>query len=237
MKYKLGDKVKVKNQKWYKENKDADEIVRCDGFAFFSKMVDMCGKAVTIKRVHQDCYDIEEFPFPLTDPMIEGLAEAREIPVEHPCDWLKRGLNLPDGYEFQDENGNVINTKKITLVKKKPKYPTTYEECCKLLSLTPCYNVSYDYYRGKELNALYHLLVCRDAYWKIAGEEMGLGKTWEPDWSKADERKCCIVNTEGKIVKWVQKTTNKILSFPTEEVRDAFYENFKELIVSCKELL
>jgi hypothetical protein len=28
-----------------------------------------------------------------------------------------------------------------------------------------------------------------------------------------------------------------ILAFPTEEMRDAFYENFKYLIEECKELL
>lgn len=66
---------------------------------------------------------------------------------------------------------------------------------------------------------------------------MGLGKPLEPDWEKADERKYCIVNTEGNIAKWVQKTTNKILAFPTEEMRDEFYENFKVLIESVKELL
>ena len=30
---------------------------------------------------------------------------------------------------------------------------------------------------------------------------------------------------------------NVILAFPTDEMRDAFYENFNELIGSCKELL
>ena len=30
---------------------------------------------------------------------------------------------------------------------------------------------------------------------------------------------------------------NHILSFPTEEMRDAFYENFKDLIELCKEFL
>ena len=66
---------------------------------------------------------------------------------------------------------------------------------------------------------------------------MGLGKPWKPDWTKADERKYCIVNTEGNITKWVQKTTNKILAFPTEEMRDTFYENFKKDIEKCKDLL
>ena len=43
-----------------------------------------------------------------------------------------------------------------------------------------------------------------------------------------------IGNTIGK-GKWY--TDNKILAFPTEEMRDAFYENFKDLIEQCKELL
>jgi hypothetical protein len=38
-------------------------------------------------------------------------------------------------------------------------------------------------------------------------------------------------------MKWVQKTNNTILAFPTEEMRDEFYENFKYLIEQCKELL
>lgn len=31
--------------------------------------------------------------------------------------------------------------------------------------------------------------------------------------------------------------SNVILDFPTKEMRDTFYENFKELIEECKELL
>jgi hypothetical protein len=30
---------------------------------------------------------------------------------------------------------------------------------------------------------------------------------------------------------------NYLLDFPTEEIRDTFYENFKDLIEACKELL
>lgn len=41
--------------------------------------------------------------------------------------------NLPDGYIFKDETGNVINSTKIVLEKKQPKYPQSYEECCKIL--------------------------------------------------------------------------------------------------------
>ena len=156
---------------------------------------------------------------------------------------------LPDGYEFRDENGNAINATKIVLEKKKKKeYPKTYEECCYVLGFENTELVFEDDYRDinppKEqwkrlglINQFNKLLICRDAYWKIAGEEMGLGKPWEPDWTKADERKYCIVNTEGNITKWVQKTTNKILAFPTPEMRDAFKKNFDPDIEICKELL
>ena len=93
--------------------------------------------------------------------------------------WAK--WDLPDGYEFQDKDGNVINTNIIKLVKKQPKYPTTYEECCKVLGVAFVYtdimgvtNKEYDLYLS-----FIELIRCRDAYWKIAGEEMGLDKPWK----------------------------------------------------------
>lgn len=81
---------------------------------------------------------------------------------------------------------------------------------------------------------LQKLLICRDAYWEIAGEQMGLGKSWEPDW-KNHEFKYCI-KVLGNTLECVSEMNIQcILSFPTEEMRDAFYENFKELIEECKE--
>lgn len=150
--------------------------------------------------------------------------------------WAK--WDLPDGYEFQDKEGNIINTSVIRLVKKQSQYPKTFIEVLNFWH--PDRHLEDDYqrcYKKDLIEKFQDLLYARDAYWKIAGEQMGLGKPWKPDWAKADERKYCIVNTEGYITKWVQKTTNKILAFPTEEMQNAFYENFKDLIELCKELL
>ena len=153
--------------------------------------------------------------------------------------WAK--WDLPDGYEFQDKEGNVINTNTIKLVKKQPKYPTTYEECCSILGMT------YDYPDIRMVSTdeyiLYtnfiQLIRYRDAYWKIAGEEMGLGKPWEPDWEKSDSGNVyCIVNkcnNVGLTCEWLRN--NYILTFPTAEMRDIFFENFKDLIEKCKKLL
>ena len=153
-------------------------------------------------------------------------------------------FNLPQGYQFVDENGNIINAQKIVLEKKKKnRYPKTYKECCEVLDWN---HRDYDRvgYEAELLCKFQVLLLCRDAYWKIAGEEMGLGKPWKPDWKDSEERRYSIVNIEGDInlpettlTKWILKVTNKILVFPTEEMRDTFYDNFKELIEICKELL
>ena len=172
-------------------------------------------------------------------------------------DKLKHETILPEGYVFKDENGNIINATKIVMEKKEKVYPKTYEECCEILGVDPdsflaitsCYEgevETTDYELGllSKFASLWKLRICRDAYWKLAGEKMGLGKPWEPDWENSEERRYSIVNIEGDInlpettlTKWILKVTNKILVFPTIEMRDAFYENFKDLIENCKELL
>ena len=141
------------------------------------------------------------------------------------------GFECPDGYEFKDENGNVIKTQKIFLEKKKPKYPSTFKECCKVLLAEETY-VGIGGHKGKLLEKLQRLLICRDAYWKIAGEEIGLWKPWKPDWDELSKNHEFI-----KINKGCFTDSSRVLVFPTEEMRDAFYKNFKDLIEDCKELL
>ena len=143
---------------------------------------------------------------------------------------------LPDGYQFVDDNGNVINAMKIVLKKKKKEYPKTYAECSDILSVYTDPDISG--YKGELLWAFQKLLICLDAYWKIAGEEMILGKPWKPDWCNENKLKYCIEWSYGTIDhKTMNSNKGCILAFPTEEMRDAFYENFKKEIEICKELL
>jgi hypothetical protein len=129
----------------------------------------------------------------------------------------------------------VDNGMLVEFVKKQPQYPKTYAECCNILNAEETY-LGIGGHKGKLLQRFQRLLICLDAYWKIAGEEMGLGKPWKPDWNNG-RTFYCIYNSENKMVKSFLCTENKILLFPTEELRDAFYENFKDLIEQCKELL
>ena len=132
-------------------------------------------------------------------------------------------LQLGD-YEIEVRDG------KTYAVKKKPVYPKTYVECKEMLDENM-------YYGFSVFKTLQNLIICRDVYWKIAGEEMGLGKPWEPDWTNLDQLKYCIWVDVGEFITMVNVRGQHILAFPTEEMRDAFYENFKDLIESCKELL
>jgi hypothetical protein len=66
---------------------------------------------------------------------------------------------------------------------------------------------------------------------------MGLGKPWEPDYKNEYQKKYCIYNRGADVAKGVLYSANSIFAFPTEEMRDAFYENFKEEIELVKELL
>ena len=118
---------------------------------------------------------------------------------------------------------------------KTPKYPQTYEECCKVLGVSEFeYNHTGTnvWYRHKLMATLDNLMLCRDAYWKIAGEEMGLDKSWEPDWNDKKQDKHGFYHEIKHTI-----INSKVFVFPTAKMRDAFYENFKELIKSCKELL
>lgn len=121
----------------------------------------------------------------------------------------------------------------------KPKYPTSYAECCRVLGIsdgefmfTGLSDDEYDL-----CDSFVIIKRCRDAYWKIAGEEMGLGKPWKPDWKNTKKVKYSIKLHEDIITKMYLRNENVILAFPTEEMRDMFYENFKDLIEQCKELL
>ena len=155
--------------------------------------------------------------------------------------------HCPEGYIFKDENGNVINATKIVLEKKKKEYPKTFEECCKILGLLNvdlCFNADYrSFDASKEqwkrlglMNQFYQLLICRDAYWKIAGEEMGLGKPWESNDADYVTGRYCIFVHRGNII-CSTPAEDCPFTFPTEEMRDAFYDNFKSEIEQCKELL
>ena len=277
MKYKVGDKVKIKSLDWYNENKsNFGAVYAGSGFCFWKNMARHCGEIMEITIVKVDpedsnkgYYFMENSDERWTDGMIEGLVEEESANyskvidngVSNPIiaktssatidtdkgfysysdsdDNLEMERNLPEGYIFKDENGNVINATKIILEKKKKEYPKTYDKCCEVLGIGSYFEPEIRNATTEECHKftkLIRLKRCRDAYWKLYGEEMGLGKPWEPDYNSL-KTKYTIEVIENKVVVISTISENHILAFPTEEMRDTFYENFKEEIEICKELL
>ena len=234
MRFKVGDRVRIKSLDWYNRNKDPKhEYVDCgNGIGFYKHMTEHCGKVMTISEIWDYCYGMEGHVSAWTDEMIEGLVESMEDKMKELRKMCTISLDnikysdkvevLLNDYEYTEEGG------KSYFVKKKKEYPKTYEECLNVLGYediaTHCiFHTEAD---EKLFNTLYDLKICRDAYWKIAGDEMGLGKPWKPQ--------------EGVIYCYMSGAPSyirNIFPFQTEEMRDAFYENFKEEIEFVKELL
>lgn len=138
---------------------------------------------------------------------------------------------LPNGFELQEDGY-------FSWVNKKPKYPKTFEECLNMLYCKSVLRTIIGH-KAELLFNLEKLLICRDAYWKIAGEEMSLDGPWDSKygcgewgyWIGYDINANKIYCQDSRIL------VNHLLVFPTAEMRDTFYENFKDLIEQCKELL
>ena len=84
MKYKVGDKVRIKSLDWYNKNRDKTNEIECGSVYFISDMTVFCNKIVTISSVWSntlEVYHIKEDNgrFNWTDEMIERLVEEATI--------------------------------------------------------------------------------------------------------------------------------------------------------------
>lgn len=238
-----------------------EEFLKKYPFKAGDKVVDGYGDSITIKSMEwsEDCetmvYDFKDSVIVLAaeDLLKYNAVETKSLTVSLKDDkaignsidsvqFIQSGKIVAVRFNTQNYENEVelqlddyeieIRDGKTYAVRKKYKYPTTYEECFNEHTTQNTLSLLAD-----KTDALYNLLICCRAYWKIAGEQMGLGKPWEPDWSNDDETKFCIYTTQNIISLDIFGVDNRILAFPTEEMRDAFYENFKDLIEQCKELL
>lgn len=227
--YKVGDEVlyktygiysAIKTMKWNSEKEQV--FYRLDSKKLFVATVD---ELKPCKKESMEERKYSELRMPLDDD--DKLATEATIDG----DKITPPENHLIGKITKVDNGMLVE-----FVKKQPKYPKTYVECAKTLD---CFCAAYiDGYKCELLDNFQKLLICRDAYWKIAGEQMGLGKPWEFE-NPSRRYVFTIENFGGNILKnaVTARILNRILVFPTEEMRDAFYENFEELIETCKELL
>lgn len=174
-------------------------------------------------------------------------AEDRlEIYTDHAIDDSKTDITI-DGEKLIAPNGYTVKTATmdgnnliVEYIKNKPQYPKTYVECSQIINKVAKTTHELDIaYNPNLIYDFQELLICRDAYWKIAGEEMGLSGSWAPDYTSTNRLEMHFIYCTSNEISYGQAIypTNKILIFPTRELRDAFFENFKDLIENCKEFL
>ena len=229
--FKVGDKVKygcgetliIKSMSWSED---------CETMVYDFEKSDVVLTAEDIRFAY-DADEDNTKPTKMKNVLAELLEHIKTTPkeelereFEEISEWSNVGPTVEEFMDFCNK------------VNKKPKYPDNYEECVRIAKNIHGYDIHIDTPAYSELiESFVKLLICRDAYWKILGEEMGLGKSWEPDWKHGKDKFYCICTTEGEIVLGEWYIDNKILAFPTIEMRDIFYENFKDLIEQCKSLL
>ena len=161
----------------------------------------------------------------------------------------EKTMPVPDGWELDriDESGNIV------LKEKKKELPKTWLGCLKCVNDLEliedgCCIEKWNFARqddngyihneqdhnllplglGKPMLALCQLLVCRNAWWKRLG--------WKPDWDDGNN-KFTIIYSCGTVCCDCNKRCSRILAFPTSEVRDQFFDTFRDLIEEAKELL
>lgn len=131
----------------------------------------------------------------------------------------KTELVLGDEFEVKVENGKTF------VVRKGTSFPETITECLKFLTIDEDNHIIL---KGRQLDTL---IACRNVYWKLAGD-------WKPEYEESIVNTYYTIHTfNNKLFLAETSHRNAILSFPAEKMRDTFYENFKDLIEECKELL
>ena len=210
--------------------KVGDQVI-IDGYDYLLLIVDMKWEDNTIKYLVSDDnsivvgYTTEQLKgFKTISKMdnmetkVEGMIINFDICTEDEVE-----IKLGD-YEIEVRDGK-------TYAVKKPVYPKTYDDCCNRLDAN-------EFVEYELMTNFPKLINARNAYWKIAGEQMGLNKPWKPDWTTSGQDRYTIeTNYDMFIFSKTQYGHRVVLVFPTTEMRDAFYKNFKELIEACKELL
>ena len=214
--YKIGDKVFARITGCY-------GVFSIQEMRWYSSLKEVMYKIKNCWYTTNDLQPYKEETMEETNTIYHTTEVNFNHPVFEGCNEIE--LIIPDGWEIKQKDNKMFG------VRKQPQYPKRYKECCDALGLKTMDNDAQGYKAYLIIN-FQELIIARDAYWKIAGEQMGLGKPWEPDWDNLSTNHEFI-----KINKGCFTYSSRVLVFPTAEMRDAFYENFKNLIENCKVFL
>ena len=145
------------------------------------------------------------------------------VKVEDMKEQETKSLPIPEGWEFAGYENGEVKIRKV-----EPELPTDFEKALGAVKVSEIRSLLVPSGMYGAVSALFKLLIYRNAWWQKLG--------WKPDW-KEFEAKFVIRSNHDNVEFSTNATGNRILAFPTEEVRDKFKETFKDLIEEAKELL
>ena len=113
MKYKPGDKVRIKSLDWYETNKDGFGYIFCNHICFDEKMTKFCGKTVTIAAQRNEKYYfiMEDNCLSFwSEDMIECFVEPQDkmISLNKACEWLKKNMYVEPVFEYDEDEEPVM---------------------------------------------------------------------------------------------------------------------------------
>lgn len=155
----------------------------------------------------------------------------------------KKTIDIPEGYEIDFEE-----TKKLgPVVLKKLDRPKNWAELLKMIDGKESfwYDSSLGHCVKGEVEACIGLGEFMDnetaeafvALWKLLSYRKAWIGKWEPDWTNCDAKFVIITNNNNIEHSGYSFYVSSPMSFPTKEMRDEFYESFKDLLEVAKPLL
>ena len=156
----------------------------------------------------------------------------------------KNIINIPEGYEIDKEQ----STERQIVLRKIDNRARSWEEYCKKMEDKDSYY--FNEIVGKICSAkfkedfiLSEFVDDEDVVAFVAFSKLRklrrdwLGKNWKPDWTNVYQPKYAIANSNNKLVGCTCREISHPLSFPTEEMRDEFFDCFKDYLEQAKSLL
>ena len=155
----------------------------------------------------------------------------------------KNIINIPEGYEIDKEQ----STERQIVLRKIDNRVRSWEEYCQKMEGKDSYY--FNEIVGKICSAKFkedfilsefvnkedveaHIAFCKLR--KMRKQWIG---EWKPDYKNYNEVKFTIITAENEISKGERYTVSCSMSFPTEEMRDEFFNCFKDLLEQAKTLL
>lgn len=151
-------------------------------------------------------------------------------------------INIPEGYEIDKEQ----STERQIVLRKIDSRARSWKEYCdkmrgkgsycfgnnwKIYSSTFGCTPALSEFTDKED---VEVLMAFSKLLKLRKDWVG---DWKPDWTNIYQPKYAIANSSNKLVDCTCREISHPLSFPTEEMRDEFFNCFKDYLEQAKSLL